>query len=68
MATNRETSRKIRLGTYTKRTKWAPFWTVIKAFGKGKRIHPARLTAVKRHWTRTKLNVKPKREDKSYIR
>ena len=67
MGHSRETSKKIRLGKYGQRTKWAPFWTVLKAFGKGKRVHPARLTAVKRNWRRTKLKIKPRKIDARYI-
>lgn len=68
MATTRITSRKVHLSKHGERTRWAPFWTVLKAFGKGKKVHPARLTAVKRSWRRTKLRVNPRREDKRYIR
>lgn len=68
MAHSKLTSRKIHLAKQGERTRWAPFWLVLKAFGKGKKIHPARLTAVKRNWRRTKLRIKPRREDKRYIR
>ena len=44
---------KKRLAKKMEQTKWAPFWTVLKAFGKGKRVHPSRLTDVKRHWKRS---------------
>ncbi|MBT4446260.1 hypothetical protein HOA92_03470 [archaeon] len=46
-------SKKKRLIKHGRQTKWAPFWTVLKAFGKGKRVHPSRLTDVKRHWKRS---------------
>ncbi len=68
MAHSRLTSRKVHLSKQGGRTRWAPFWLVLKAFGKGKRIHPSRLTAVKRNWRRTKLRINPRREDKNYIR
>lgn len=51
--------KKIKLAVHGRRTKWAPFWTVIKKFGKGKRVHPSYMTRVKRHWRRTKLRVAP---------
>lgn len=53
--------KKIKLGKQGRRTKWAPFWTVIKKYGAGKKVHPSRMTAVKRNWTRTKLKIKPRR-------
>ena len=31
-----------------------PFWVIAKAFGRGRRIHPSRITEVKRHWRRNK--------------
>ena len=33
-----------------KQTKWAPFWTVPKIFGKNRRVHPGRHTHIKRNW------------------
>jgi hypothetical protein len=51
--------KKIRLVKHGRRTKWAPFWTVIKKFGKGKRVHPSYMTRLKRNWRRTKIRVKP---------
>jgi ribosomal protein L39E len=53
MATNKHPSRKKRLIKLSKQTRWAPFWTVFKIYGKGRRVHPSRHTAVKRHWKRT---------------
>ena len=53
MARYTHLSRKLRLAKLGRRTRWAPFWTVLKAFGKGKRVHPSRLTDVKRHWKRS---------------
>ena len=46
--------RLIKLGT---QTKWAPFWTVFKIYGKGKKVHPSRHTDVKRHWRRGKTKA-----------
>ena len=50
-------SRKLRLAKLARRTKWAPFWTVPKVYGKGRRVHPGRHTAIKRNWRRTKTNA-----------
>lgn len=58
--------KKVKLGVHTRRTKWAPFWAVIRRFGTGKRKHPSELTAVRRHWRRTKLKIKPRRTPKSH--
>jgi len=54
MARYKHPSRKQRLVKIGTHTRWAPFWTIPKRFGKGKRIHPSRNTAIKRHWRRTK--------------
>ncbi len=50
-------SKKKRLGKLGTQTKWAPFWTVPKKYGKGKRVHPSRHTAIKRNWRRTKTKI-----------
>jgi ribosomal protein L39E len=50
-------SRKKRLAKYGRRTKWAPFWTVPKIYGRGRRVHPGRHTTVKRSWRRIKLKA-----------
>ncbi|MBR9700316.1 hypothetical protein GOV11_00435 [Candidatus Woesearchaeota archaeon] len=50
-------SKKRRLIKRGKQTKWAPFWTVMKKFGKGRRVHPSRFTSVKRSWRRTKSKL-----------
>lgn len=57
MARYKHPSRKKRLAKARKHTKWAPFWTVPKKYGKGRRVHPGRHTARKRSWRRTKLKV-----------
>ncbi len=54
MATNKHSSKKTRLIKLGKLTRWAPFWTVLKIYGKGRRVHPGRHTAMKRNWRRTK--------------
>lgn len=50
-------SRKQRLAKHGKHTKWAPFWLTQKIFGKGRRIHPARVTVVKRSWRRQRTKA-----------
>lgn len=57
MATNIHPSRKQRLAKLSKQTKWAPFWTVPKIYGVGKKVHPGRHTHVKRNWRRTKTKA-----------
>ncbi|MFC1705037.1 hypothetical protein ACFLZ6_01770 [Nanoarchaeota archaeon] len=54
MARYKHPSRKKRLTKIHKLTRWAPFWTVFKKYGKGRRVHPGRHTANKRNWRRTK--------------
>ncbi len=60
-------NKKVQLAVHTRRTKWAPFWAVIKRFGAGKRKHPSELTATRRHWRRTKLKIKPRRSRKQHL-
>ena len=57
MARHIHPSRKQRLAKHGKHTKWAPFWIVQKVFGKGRRVHPARLTVVKRSWRRQRTKA-----------
>lgn len=57
MARFKHPSRKSRLAKSERKTRWAPFWTVPKKYGTGKRVHPGRHTVVKRSWRRTKLKV-----------
>ncbi len=57
MARYKHISRKKRLAKRGRQTRWAPFWTVPKIYGKGRKVHPGRHTAVKRSWRRTKLKV-----------
>lgn len=57
MARYKHLSRKKRLIKAGRQTKWAPFWTVLKIYGKGKKVHPGRHTAVKRHWRRGNLKA-----------
>ena len=46
-------SRKIRLGKKSRQTRWAPFWTVPKIYGKTRRVHPGRHTSIKRNWRKS---------------
>ena len=57
MARTKEPAKKQRLAKRLKQRKWAPFWTVPKVYGKGRRVHPGRHTAVKRSWRRTSIKV-----------
>jgi len=63
----RRTAKKVKLSKAGKRTKWAPFWTVLKKFGAGKRIHPSRITRVRRQWRRTKLKIRPRKVRKRHL-
>jgi len=57
MATVKHPSRKKRLSKLGTQTRWAPFWCVPKKFGKGRKVHPGRMTAIKRNWRRTKTKA-----------
>ena len=57
MARYKSSGKKIRLGKKLAQTRWAPFWTVLKIYGKGRRVHPGRHTAIKRSWRRTKTKA-----------
>jgi ribosomal protein L39E len=59
--------KKIKLAKQNKRTRWAPVWVIVKKLGTGKRVHPSAVTYVKRHWTRTKLKIKPRRMRKQHL-
>ncbi len=50
-------SKKQRLAKKAKETKWAPFWTVPKKYGIGRKVHPGRHTAKKRSWRRTRTKA-----------
>lgn len=60
-------SKKRHLDRARRQTKWAPFWTVIKKFGKGKKIHPSSITHVKRNWRRQRLKIKPRKMAKANL-
>jgi ribosomal protein L39E len=59
--------KKVKLAKQNKKTKWAPFWSVIKKFGQGKRVHPSEITVQRRHWRRTKLKIKPRKHRKRHL-
>ncbi|MDP3881587.1 MAG: hypothetical protein Q8Q31_01780 [Nanoarchaeota archaeon] len=63
----REYQKKIQLAIYERQTKWAPFWAVLRKFGKGKKVHPSQMTANRRHWRRTKLKLKPRKANKTHL-
>jgi ribosomal protein L39E len=60
-------SKKRHLAKAGKHTKWAPFWTVLKKFGQGKKVHPSSITHVKRNWRTKKLKIKPRKMRKKYL-
>ena len=57
MGSNKPLGKKKRLIKAGTQTRWAPFWTVPKIYGKGRQVHPGRHTTVKRSWRRTKLKA-----------
>jgi len=63
----RKQQKKIKLSKANKKTKWAPVWAVLKKFGAGKRVHPSTITSNKRNWRRTKLKIKPRKQNKPQL-
>lgn len=57
MATNKHPSKKAKLIKAGRQTRWAPFWTVPRIYGAGRRVHPGRHTATKRSWRRIKIKA-----------
>ena len=57
MARYKHYNRKSRLIKEGRHTKWAPYWAVLKKFGKSRRVHPARITHIKRNWRRNKTKA-----------
>lgn len=57
MTTFKHPAKKKRLAKKAKQTRWAPFWTVPKKYGKNRRVHPGRHTAIKRSWRRKKIKA-----------
>jgi len=50
-------SKKLRLAKKLRQTRWAPYWTSLKKYGKTRKIHPGRHTTIKRNWRRTKIKA-----------
>lgn len=63
----REHQKKVKLAVHGRRTKWAPFWAVMRKFGKGKRAHPSQITKHRRHWRQTKLKIKPRKSRRQHL-
>ncbi|MBS3100173.1 hypothetical protein J4463_03075 [Candidatus Pacearchaeota archaeon] len=59
--------KKIKLSKAAKRTKWAPFWVIVRKFGAGKRVHPSATTRTRRSWRGIKLKIKPRRVKKRHL-
>jgi ribosomal protein L39E len=59
-------SKKRHLEKAGTQTRWAPFWTVLRKFGVGKKIHPSSITHIKRSWRHKKLKIKPRRIKKPH--
>lgn len=59
--------RKVKLTVHGRRTKWAPFWAVLRKYGMGKRVHPSRITRLRRSWRTTKLKIKPRKMKKEHL-
>ncbi len=57
MGSRKPRGKKVRLVKAGKQTRWAPFWTVPKKYGAGKKVHPGRHTTVKRQWRRRKIQA-----------
>ncbi len=66
-ARKKQNQKKIKLSKANKRTKWAPVWVVLKKLGPGKKAHPSSVTYVRRHWRRTKLKIKPRKQRKQHL-
>ena len=63
----KEYQKKVKLAVQQRRTKWAPFWAVLRKHGKGKRVHPSKMTARRRNWRQTKLKIKPRNASKRHL-
>ncbi|MAG45332.1 MAG: 50S ribosomal protein L39e [Nanoarchaeota archaeon] len=57
MARFKPKGKKNRLVKKGKQSRWAPFWTVPKIYGKGKKVHPGRHTKTKRSWRRSNTDA-----------
>jgi ribosomal protein L39E len=61
--------KKIKLGVHQRRSRWAPFWIVLRKFGTGsaKYHHVSEVTKQRRHWRRTKLKITPRKVQKRHL-
>ncbi len=59
--------KKVKLAVQNRKTKWAPFWAVVRKFGPGKKVHPSQITKQRRQWRRIKLKIKPRRVKKQHL-
>ncbi|MFT4309850.1 MAG: 50S ribosomal protein L39e [Candidatus Woesearchaeota archaeon] len=57
MTRNIQHPKKMRLMARGRQTRWAPYWVIPKVFGLGRRLHPSRITANKRHWKRQRIKI-----------
>ncbi len=57
MARYKHPSKKKRITKAGRQTRWAPFWAVMKKFGSSRRLHPSRMTHVKRNWRRNRIKA-----------
>jgi ribosomal protein L39E len=57
MAKNKHLSKKKKMAKRGTWASWAPFWLIPKIFGKGRRVHPVRISHAKRSWKRSKLKI-----------
>jgi len=65
--TKKNQLKKIKLGKKGRQTKWAPIWSVLKKYGRGRRVHPSTMTRYRRSWRRTKLKITPRKIRKSHF-
>jgi len=63
----KQNQKKIKLAKAGKRTKWAPIWAVLRKNSQGKRVHPSRITRIRRNWRVNKLKIKPRRIRKQHL-
>ncbi|MEK6891219.1 MAG: hypothetical protein AABX03_03710 [Nanoarchaeota archaeon] len=63
----RQRQKKIKLAKHGGRTKWAPFWVIVRKYGSGKRVHPSATTRIRRNWRTRKLHIKPRRIKKKHL-
>lgn len=57
MAKKKTAAKKQRLARAARQTKWAPFWTVPRIYGKTRKVHPGRHTSVKRSWRHQRIKA-----------